>query len=1060
MNKLYVFILLLFACIGYGQNVKIQPSTWATPDHLVQEKKMPLQDNEILYHQEMKLRTKGRADHFATPLKVNIDIAREGTWSIDENGMAVCKYKITSKGAHSLNFGFSNYALAKSANLLFYNIDQTDIKGPFTIYSSGSYDQLWTPIIQGDEIIIELQVPEKDRSKNILLLSYVNHDFIGFLGSRASGSCNIDVNCGEADGFPEIEKYRDIISSVGAYHLNGISTCSGALINNTDNDCTPYFLTADHCGINNSNAASMVVYWNYENSYCREPWGTESGRNGDGTLNDYNTGAILRANSAETDFALVELIHPLKISSKLHAAGFKAELGLTNTSIAIHHPNVEEKRISFDYDDPIYRDNNHYIRVENWDEGTTEGGSSGSPLFNTNGQIIGQLYGGYAACGNQEWDEYGTLAISWDGENTASTRLKDWLDRNNTGIKTMNTKNCSNSITATNNIPDICLQTDTTFAIQFFIEGELKDSIYISINNEDGLVYNLSQNVISREDTITLTFIDLHLLNSGKYSFSIAAKDSFTQIENIYSFNIYEDIPSVPLSISPTNDASNIIQNPTLSWTGDAKWYDVEVAEDELFENIIFSNSGSLDTFVKLNRLNLLTKYYWRVKGSNVCGSSEWNATQSFITNYSICNLSATNDTLITIPDNENIVTSSITFEESATITKLKINRIKGSHTYVSDLTFTLLGPNGKSVVLIDKVCRGQDNFDFAIDEEIGSNYSCPLGNFQVIKTSNGALNNFIGENIKGTWTLIIEDHENFDGGSLEYWTLEACTQFEGVLSSISKENDNVCITDTIYNNIEVVNSSNEIVYISPVFDSENIEFTLETNEVLPFTKAEIPFSFYSINSGSIDTNTLNFVLSNQLDTLMHEFHYIFKPLPIAGNNIYPINEDVLWQDNPEFLWEAGTNVEGYEFELFYDIDGEITPLFDTILTENKLILPFALDYHTVYKWKVTYFNNCDKFTNETTSFNIVIVGTTSINFNRMLEIKPNPVSNILHISGIENHHTSTIEIISTSGNTVFKKENYSAKTIDIDVNHMNAGMYLLKVSNESSSTIQKFIKL
>ena len=65
------------------------------------------------------------------------------------------------------------------------------------------------------------------------------------------------------------------------YTINGSLTCSGTMLNNTFEDETPYFLTAEHCGITTGNDQSVVVYWNHQNSFCRT--GNASGNNGDGT---------------------------------------------------------------------------------------------------------------------------------------------------------------------------------------------------------------------------------------------------------------------------------------------------------------------------------------------------------------------------------------------------------------------------------------------------------------------------------------------------------------------------------------------------------------------------------------------------------------------------------------------------------------------------------------------------------------------------------------------------------------------------------------------------------
>ncbi|MBE5316080.1 MAG: proprotein convertase P-domain-containing protein [Xanthomonadales bacterium] len=68
-----------------------------------------------------------------------------------------------------------------------------------------------------------------------------------------------------------------------------------------------------------------------------------------------------------------------------------------------------------------------------WDQGTTEGGSSGSGLWDQNKRLVGQLHGGSAACGNDLSDYYGRLSVSWNGGGSAATRLRDWLDPSGSG---------------------------------------------------------------------------------------------------------------------------------------------------------------------------------------------------------------------------------------------------------------------------------------------------------------------------------------------------------------------------------------------------------------------------------------------------------------------------------------------------------------------------------------------------------------------------------------------------------------------------------------------------
>ena len=120
-----------------------------------------------------------------------------------------------------------------------------------------------------------------------------------------SGSCNLDVEClGSGD------TWREEMRAVGVISTGGSTFCTGSLVNNTANDRKMYFMTANHCGINSGNAASLVVYWNYQNSFCRAPGSAASGQAGDGSLSQFHTGSIFRAAYSASDMTLVELDDP------------------------------------------------------------------------------------------------------------------------------------------------------------------------------------------------------------------------------------------------------------------------------------------------------------------------------------------------------------------------------------------------------------------------------------------------------------------------------------------------------------------------------------------------------------------------------------------------------------------------------------------------------------------------------------------------------------------------------------------------------------------------------
>jgi hypothetical protein len=122
----------------------------------------------------------------------------------------------------------------------------------------------------------------------------------------------------------------------------------------------------------------------------------------------------------------------------VHYAGWNRENEASLKSYVIHHPSGDIRKISVDSGYAVstpyleatqYNDTTHW-RIENWELGSTEPGSSGASLLNANLEIIGQLQGGKASCANPAGSDYfGKFWYSWDRcGNLPSEQLKPWLD--------------------------------------------------------------------------------------------------------------------------------------------------------------------------------------------------------------------------------------------------------------------------------------------------------------------------------------------------------------------------------------------------------------------------------------------------------------------------------------------------------------------------------------------------------------------------------------------------------------------------------------------------------
>jgi hypothetical protein len=398
-------------------------------------------DREAVRLEDEQRERQGGPYRFAVSRKVLIAPQTDGTWEDIDDQIRLWRLHVTAPKALSINLGFGRYYMPPGGKMFIYATDESHVLGPFTEDDNKKHGELWTPVIHGDDIVVEVTIPASQVELLELELTFINHGYRGlrrfFKGDKSlgdSGSCNVNVAC------PEGDEWRDQIRSVAGYSFGGIHICTGVLVNNTAGDGTPYFLTAFHCFSNPSQqAASMVIYWNYQASTCPGTYGSDD---------QTQSGAIFRAAYSDSDFALVQLDDEPSMVFDAYYAGWDRSDTVPSSAVGIHHPSGDIKKISVE-NDPLsvnrypwggYPHDTH-LRVADWDLGTTEPGSSGSPIFNSSKHITGLLHGGHAACGNDDADWYGRIYSSWAGGGTPSTRLSDWLDPNGIGAMSLDGKN-------------------------------------------------------------------------------------------------------------------------------------------------------------------------------------------------------------------------------------------------------------------------------------------------------------------------------------------------------------------------------------------------------------------------------------------------------------------------------------------------------------------------------------------------------------------------------------------------------------------------------------------
>jgi lysyl endopeptidase len=407
----------------------------------------------------------GRAFRVGTVIQVNLSPMNSGTWTTLADGSKLWQLQIRSKDAMALGLYFSeDVVLPVGSKLFAYNKNKRHVVGAFT---SNTPRFQAMQMVEGDVITLEYYAPAHVVTYPTININEVTYFYRGvedFVNDYREAqlmkaqACQVDVAC-----TPESNGWADQIRSVVHYTftISGSTfVCSAATINNTANDCKPYILTAWHCGERSAgqSISSWVWYWNYQKASCAPNNNNQNPSKGTQTM----TGGQVRASSgngtlnnppgsnqvAGSDFYLVELNSAIPSAYNPYFAGWDRSNTAATSGVSIHHPAGSAKKIST-YTAALTNTsfngggNGHFWRVV-WaattnGHGVTEGGSSGSPIFNQNKLIVGQLTGGSSACNaTTQPDVYGKLRSDWDLNGTTNTaQLKPWLDPTNSGVITL-----------------------------------------------------------------------------------------------------------------------------------------------------------------------------------------------------------------------------------------------------------------------------------------------------------------------------------------------------------------------------------------------------------------------------------------------------------------------------------------------------------------------------------------------------------------------------------------------------------------------------------------------
>lgn len=351
-------------------------------------------------------------------------------------GQHVYTLELSAPEARGVSLSFERLALRPGDRLYLFDPARQQVMGAFTDESNPDGGIFGTNPIAGSTLVVQYEPAGALADIALKQLGYFFESVAAprnISGEGASGVCNVNVNCSEG---ADMQDVKNGIVQILAVIDGNIGSCSGTLVNNTNQDWRPLIMTAYHCTFAKSPLTGKVMNTSEEdfrqwvfNFHYERPECANNQWVGDKV---YSISGAKRLAAVPMDHGsdglLVEALQPIPDYYGVYYNGWDRSGTLESSAKGLHHPSGDAMKVStiteplisatWLTDDNVGARDAHFgVRYAKTENGhcVTEGGSSGSGLFNAQRLLIGTLSGGAAECdiainGN---NMYGKLSEHW-----------------------------------------------------------------------------------------------------------------------------------------------------------------------------------------------------------------------------------------------------------------------------------------------------------------------------------------------------------------------------------------------------------------------------------------------------------------------------------------------------------------------------------------------------------------------------------------------------------------------------------------------------------------------
>ena len=264
---------------------------------------------------------------------------------------------------------------------------------------------------------------------------------------------------------------------------------------------------------------------------------------------------------------------------------------------------------------------------------------------------------------------------------------------------------------------------------------------------------------------------------SGTYPFRLIVTGSGQARDTLeLTLNLFQNPPLETELLGPEAGENFVPIVAGFEWRVNpyAQSYNLEVAYDPDFTDLLLAESGILDTFYRPEaRLPEATQLYWRVQGQNEgCGTGVY-AASTFSTEALRCKIYRSEQLPLSLDTAASFLISRLDVEDDVVIRSVRVRDLRGLHSPLNALTFRLGSPQGPTIVIVGSGCNSGIGFNINLDDEAAAPIPCPYNNGGTYRPLE-KLSVFDGQNAQGTWRLVI--FKNTSNGALQNWELEICS--------------------------------------------------------------------------------------------------------------------------------------------------------------------------------------------------------------------------------------------------------------------------------------------